>query len=92
MNQGGMSFIRGVQDFLWKHHLVLFVVVAFGGIALAMYSLVSVVNLSTTSNSSGTDGAIVFDKDTISRVNALGIDGTQSFTLPTGVRTDPFAE
>ncbi len=86
------SIMQHVRSFLWRHHLVVFVAIAFGGIALAMYSLVAVINSSNNTAGFDTSGKVIFDKATIDKVNELGNDSKGKFTLPTGVRTDPFAE
>ena len=82
------SFTR----FMWRHHFTLFLVISIGGIALAIYSLFGVINASSNTDNLDASGQIVFDQQTINKIQKL--DGTPetNFALPTGQRTDPVME
>jgi hypothetical protein len=84
------AFSARARLLFWRYHITLFIVIATGGVAAAMYSLVTIIN--STSGATDTTGTISFDQATIKRVQALGNANSTAYNLPSGVRTDPFAE
>lgn len=85
---------KSTKKFLWSHHFTLFLVLAAGGVALGIYSLLGVINHSTAAQGDTPSGAtIIFDDATMKKVYELqSSDQQQTFSLPATQRTDPFLE
>lgn len=83
-----------VVAFLHRFHVVLFVVVTIGGLAVAILLLNTIIASSSESNGyTSTSNNASFDQQTIDQINKLKAinDGT-SQTLPQTGRTNPFVE
>lgn len=84
---------RGVANFFDRYHAVLFVVTVFGGLAVAIYLLSTLVSgpspLDDLTNTPSAEST--FDSETIERVNQLQplSDSPRSPEIPSG-RIDPF--
>lgn len=84
--------LDSVKRFLWRYHLTMFTVTAVGGIALAIFSLISVVAQSADTTGIETSSKTEFDQSAIERVKALNDEPSYDFSLPSGQRNNPFSE
>lgn len=81
------------KRFFWTHYLIVFFVIAAGTIAIAIFSLISIINNSSKVDEYDTSSNISFDQATIDRIKNLSDDPTKDkFELPTDQRSDPFME
>lgn len=92
MNTDLSSFIGSIRHFLWRYHLTMFIVIAVGSIALAIFSLLGVVSQPSDPVATGTASQSNFDQETIDRVLQLQDTPSYNFTLPTNQRNNPFSE
>lgn len=94
MHKGNKYTGRSLRKLLWQYNFTLFLVVAAGGVIVAIYSLLGIISgTSITSSNAASTQLTSFDKETISRVQALADSSDSgSFTLPSNQRTDPFLE
>ena len=81
-----------IRRFFWQHHLTLFIALAAGSVAIAIYSLFGIILNSSNASTQSVSADTTFDQDTIKRVQALSDSPDDTYTLPTGQRTDPFTE
>jgi hypothetical protein len=76
--------------FLHRFHIVLFVVIVLGGLAVVILLLNNIVGLSSQSNGYTADTSNAsFDQATINKIEDLN---NRSQTTPTTGRTNPFVE
>jgi hypothetical protein len=92
MNNISLSTLsKSISTFLHRFHLIIFVVIVVGGLAIAIMSVSSVLQESTL-NDIGQSPDSQFDTATIKRINQLRtLNDSNSLTLPGG-RTNPFVE
>lgn len=83
-----------VVAFLHRYHIVLFVVVTIGSLAVAILLLNGIITSSGESNGYvSTSNNATFDQATIDKVNQLKADGqSASSSLPETGRINPFVE
>lgn len=86
---------KKITSIFSRFHIVLFVVLVFGGLSVAVFMLSSTLQSSTEpsleAGAAGIDTS--FDTETIERISELrtGEDGASNIQLPSG-RINPFAE
>ncbi len=78
--------------FFGRFHLILFTVVVFGSLAVAVLLLNDTITKSGDTNSTATSANTTFDQSTIDRIKQLKTpDQSGQLDLPAG-RTNPFTE
>ncbi len=84
---------KAIAKFLRRFHVVIFVIVVLGGLAIIIFLLNSVIVTSTQANGYTPDiNNSSFDKATIKKIENLQTTGqSNQLTLPPG-RTNPFVE
>lgn len=92
MNTDFSTSIVAVKRFLWRYHIVLFIVIAAAGTGLAIYSLLDVTAKSNGTLSTAEPAQTGFDQATITRVKQLNDTPNYNFALPTNQRNNPFTE
>lgn len=92
MNKSIPAIIESTKKFFWRHHLTMFIVVAAGSIAFAIFLLIQVVEKSSNIGAYTPSNADTFDTETIQRVRELNDRPTYDFSLPTNQRNNPFTE
>ena len=88
--------LNQIKSLLHRFHVVIFVVVVFGSLAVAVFVLSSLLQASSDGSGSVVNDSGLnanFDKETIERIGKLrtGKDGSGDIPLPSG-RINPFAE
>lgn len=90
------NFLKKISATLRRFHVVIFVVTVFGGLAIAVFVLSSI--LQASSDTSTTIGGVEslspnFDQETIDKIRQLRTrqDSVSDLRLPAG-RISPFAE
>lgn len=91
MRQQGIG--KQLSAFLYRHHLVLFVIIVIGSMSVVVF-LINQSLINSTDTSDVTDSQVLnFDEKTIDKVNSLKSTGSQQpLHLPTDKRTNPFVE
>lgn len=83
---------KAVSGFLYRFHIVIFVVTVLGGIAMVIFLLNQTLTAATEVDQYQTTSSSTFDVETIERLNQLNdTPGQSEFRLPSG-RTNPFSE
>jgi hypothetical protein len=88
------SIKKGFYDFMHRFHVVIFVVVALGGLALSVFVLNTIIMSSSNTNHIPIEGiSSGFDQDTINKIEELKTrdQSDNPLTLPPG-RNNPFVE
>lgn len=82
---------QSLKHFMQRFHLVLFVLILAGGLAVAIFTLNTIIARSQQQND--TDVRSSFDTETIERINQLKTrnDSESQIELPSG-RINPFVE
>jgi len=90
INLSLQSVKKLIVAFLHRFHVVIFVIVVLGGLAVVIFLLNNIVALSDQSNgyTSNTDNA-GFDQTTIKKIEDLK---NRSQNVPTSGRSNPFVE
>lgn len=92
MNTGGPGFQNALTKFLYRYHLVLFVILVIGSMAAVIYQINQSLNNSTDTSDNSSSIATSFDQKTIDRVNALRpTNNLEPLKLPNS-RSNPFME
>lgn len=87
------SIKKTVVALLHRFHIVLFVIIILGGLAIVILLLNDVVIRSGQSDGYTPDNSSTsFDQSTIKKIQELNTNGQTGTPLPTGVRTNPFIE
>lgn len=88
MNTSLSASLQPITNFFKRFHSILFFLVVSGGLFAAIFALLAIINLSSTTASSS-DQVIngTFDQETIERLN----NGASSSAQP-GSRESPFIE
>ncbi|HEY5695666.1 MAG TPA: hypothetical protein VIQ80_02420 [Candidatus Saccharimonadales bacterium] len=93
LNLSMQSIKKAVIGSLHRFHIVMFVVIVLGGLAMVILLLNNVAVRSSQSDGYTPDtNNTSFDQATIKRIQDLKSTGQSSGQLPTGVRTNPFVE
>ena len=93
LNLSLQSLKKTVIAFLHRFHIVLFVIIILGGLAMVILLLNDVVIRSGQSDGYTPDNSNTsFDQSTIKKIQELNANGQTDTPLPTGVRTNPFVE
>lgn len=88
MNEFTQS-LKPVTKFLWRFHVMIYVITVVGGVAFAIFMLSTLLNTSEITPQTGQTG---FDEATITAIEAFQPADTQNtFSLPAG-RVNPFVE
>ena len=86
------QLLSGYSRFFHRYHVVLFVVIAFGGLAIVILSLSQTAQSSTDTSAVTEAAATGFDKQTIQRLEGLKTtSSSQPLQFPSG-RINPFVE
>lgn len=88
------SLSKLFSKFLNRYHIVTFVVLVLGGLALITFSLYSIILSSSDADTALDTGSSAFDQTTIDKVKSLNRSGSslQPLQHPSGSRTNPFKE
>ena len=90
LNLSPQAIKKAVVTFLHRFHIVLFVIVVLGGLAVIIFLLNNIVVLSGQSNGYTPDtNNSSFDQSTIKKIEDLK---NRSQSPPTSGRTNPFVE
>lgn len=83
---------RAITRRLYRFHVVIFVVVVVGGMAVTMFMLTQTISRATDTSHTAATAPKGFDEDTIKRLNELDPSGSRKeVKLPSG-RINPFSE
>ena len=88
------QLLHGYSRLLHRYHVVLFVVIAFGGLAVVILLLSQIANSSSdTTGASQSAATADFDKATITRLENLKQTGSSKpLQFPGNTRINPFVE
>ena len=90
MNLSTQAIKKTIVTFLHRFHIVIFVVLVLGGLAVVVFLLNNIISLSDQSNGYTPDtNDTSFDQATIQKIEDLQNRGQ---TPPTSGRTNPFVE
>lgn len=90
LNLSPQALKKMVVTFLHRFHLVLFVIVILGGLAVVIFLLNNIVVMSGESNGYTSDtNTAAFDQTTIKKIEDLE---NRNQSPPTSGRTNPFVE
>lgn len=83
-----------LSTFFHRYHVVLFVVVAVGGLAVVIFMLNNTIIAASETPAEGAPvTSTTFDQATIDKVNQLDTtSSSRPLSLPGGQRTNPFVE
>lgn len=87
------TIVRGISGFLHRFHIVLFAVLALGGMAAMMFMINQTITRSTdTSQQQSSATSISFDEKTIEQLGELSSGPGGSINLPNDQRINPFVD
>ncbi len=86
------QLLRGYSRFFYRYHVVLFVVAALGGLAIVVFLLNQIIQLSTDTSKTTEAPTSGFDQATIERLRDLKqTSSSEPLEFPRG-RINPFVE
>lgn len=86
------QLLHGYSRFLHRYHVVIFVVVALGGLALVVFLLNQTIQISSDTTTATETPIAGFDQTTITRLNDLKqTNSSEALKFPSG-RINPFIE
>ncbi len=86
------QLLNGYSRFFHRYHVILFVVIALGGLSIAILMLYQTVQTSTDTTAITESVEPGFDKNTIERLRTLKPAGTGDPLKLPDTRTSPFVE
>jgi hypothetical protein len=88
------SISRPFIRFIRRHHFTIFIVIAVGSIAVAVFAIYETIQSNnSTEGVSSPSSATTFNQATIKKLDSLDTTGSNTvFHLPTDKRANPFVE
>ncbi len=87
------SIGKSISNFFGRFHAILFLILIAGAITYCMFSIISIIDLSSRADASSKTISSSFDQKTIERVDQLeSRDKNTPIDIPTNQRVNPFVD